>query len=397
MNESIRPAIVVVGYNRPDSIKRLLNSISEAFYPVEDVTLIISLDKSDIQPTLIDIAESFEWKHGKKIIKAQKERLGLRKHIISSGDLSFEYGGVIILEDDLFVARDYYNYVYQAINYYSDERRIAGIGLYSHEWNGYSFAPFLKRIGDNDVFAGQFSITWGQCWTARQWKNFKEWLANNEIWHFNNRIPERINKWSNQSWGKYFVSYIVENGLFYIIPNISMSTNFSESGEHCLLSDTSHQVTLWDCVNKKYALGDFDSLFKYDIFFEPVLKNDIAGIPPNQIDVDLNQTGSRCFSRRYRLTTKKMAYKIIASFGLELRPIDKNIFEGITGEGIYLYDLSQKHKKSKLEFDKLGYDIRGYNFIQLYNAAWKMMRKTLYIKAKKLKKSLLRKKHHRTK
>ena len=38
----IKPAIVVVGYNRPQSIKRLLESICEANYPFDDITLIVS-------------------------------------------------------------------------------------------------------------------------------------------------------------------------------------------------------------------------------------------------------------------------------------------------------------------------------------------------------------------
>ena len=50
-------AIVVVGYNRPAEMMRLLKSICDADYTSIFVDLIISLDFSDKQADLIAIAE----------------------------------------------------------------------------------------------------------------------------------------------------------------------------------------------------------------------------------------------------------------------------------------------------------------------------------------------------
>src|SRR5690606_2699567 len=41
------PTVVVIGYNRPKSLGRLLRSLSKAHYPAGNVRLVISLDKSD--------------------------------------------------------------------------------------------------------------------------------------------------------------------------------------------------------------------------------------------------------------------------------------------------------------------------------------------------------------
>ena len=268
----IKPAIAIIGYKRIDSLIRLLNSIKNAFYPVNNITLVISIDKSEKQEEIKNIIDSFNWDHGEKIVILHSERQGLKKHIISNGNLSLKYGAVIILEDDLFVAPDFYNFIYQAVNFYESCEKIAGIGLYSHEWNGYAHAPFIKRIGEADVFAGQFSITWGQCWTSTRWKDFMNWLSVNEEYKYNFYIPERINRWSKQSWGKYFASYIKEKDLFYIIPNISMSTNFSEVGQHSSFANTDHQVSLWLCQNKKYIFKNFENLYKYDMLLSLYLK-----------------------------------------------------------------------------------------------------------------------------
>ena len=57
----INPAIVIVGYNRINSIKRLLNSVVSAYYPEGEIDLIISLDYSDIQADLIEEIKKYKW------------------------------------------------------------------------------------------------------------------------------------------------------------------------------------------------------------------------------------------------------------------------------------------------------------------------------------------------
>ena len=47
MANMIKPAIIVIAYNREESLKRLLTSLNNAIYESDDITLIISIDKSD--------------------------------------------------------------------------------------------------------------------------------------------------------------------------------------------------------------------------------------------------------------------------------------------------------------------------------------------------------------
>lgn len=378
----IKPAIVVVGYNRVNSMARLLQSIKNAYYPVNDITLIISLDKGEKQNEIKLLAENFQWEHGTKEIKVYNERQGLKKHIIKNGNLALKYGAIIVLEDDLYVAPDFYNFAYQAVNYYKNDNKVVGIGLYSHEWNGYSSSPFIKRIGQADVFAGQFSITWGQCWTKRSWQGFYEWLQKQDKYIYNSDIPERINRWSNQSWGKYFVNYIQENNLYYIIPNISLSTNFSDVGQHSKYRNTDHQVSLWLQKNKQYVFLPFDKLFKYDLFFEPILEKPLLGISRELIDVDLNMTKKKKLERRYLLTTKKRNYRLLKSYSLDLRPIELNILQSLEGDGIYFYDTQIKENNKHILEKKLFYDLRGYNFIQLFKGALRNFKIVFFIKSK---------------
>ena len=56
-------ALVVVGYNRPDSIRRILKSLAEAQYDYENIQLVVSIDHSGNEE-VVQAAEDFEWKYG---------------------------------------------------------------------------------------------------------------------------------------------------------------------------------------------------------------------------------------------------------------------------------------------------------------------------------------------
>ena len=56
-------AIVVVGYNRRDSMKRLLASLLKAIYPNQRIPLVISIDCSGNEDIYND-ARTFVWPYG---------------------------------------------------------------------------------------------------------------------------------------------------------------------------------------------------------------------------------------------------------------------------------------------------------------------------------------------
>ena len=289
----IKPAIVVVGYNRPEAIKRLLISINNAYYMFDDIPLFVSIDECELSNEVEKVVRDMEWKHGDIIIRRFKNRQGLRRHIIQCGDLSEKYGAVIILEDDLVVSPSFYQFTYEAVNFYRNNQQICGISLYSHAWNGYAGISFMPMQNQYDVYMGQFSISWGQCWTAAQWKSFKEWYAENEnkLPKENFSMPSNILTWNDQSWGKYFASYLVEKNLYYIIPYVSMSTNFSEAGQHCSQSNATYQVSLLVGLKRNYLFPEVIDAVKYDIFFERIFDNiTIAEIDGNDICVNLNSS-----------------------------------------------------------------------------------------------------------
>lgn len=369
METQITPAIVAVGYNRPDSMSRLLKSLKQASYPFRSIHLIISIDKSDASDSVYQVAENFEWDFGEKRIIKYSSRQGLRQHILKCGDLSYDYGAVIILEDDLVVSPSFYYYAFQACNYYENEEKVAGIALYSHSWNGYVGYHFIPEHNEFDTYMGQFSITWGECWTKNQWDQFRKWFNGHEdlLPIENNQMPQSISHWGQQSWGKYFASFITERDLYYVIPYISMSSNFADKGEHNRYIDSSHQVAILNGVKKNYKFSTFNSAIKYDLFFERIYSENIGGIQGKNICVDLNDHKLTTGDKDYLLTTQILNLPCICKFGLRLRPIDSNITWNVEGNEIKLYHCGKNYKlDSKTKFyPRLDYDFYGFSWKQV--------------------------------
>lgn len=342
----VKPAIVAVGYNRPAGMKRLLKSIGKAKFNDTDITLIVSIDESNMSNEVEKVAQEFEWNYGKKEIRRFPERQGLRKHIVQCGDYSEKYGAVIILEDDLVVAEDFYSYVCEAHEAYNENEKISGIALYSFRSNQFTHFTFTPMPSIHDVYLGDMVVTWGQSWNLKQWRSFKEWYLEHEgkLPLENVNIPRDISGWT-RSWGRYFASYMADRNLSYIYPYIARSTCFSDFGEHnkTALPLTFVQVPLMNGCPKEYSFGAYEELVHYDCFYERVLsENDvITGISGNEICMDLNNMKTSAGGKKYVATNSELPYKKIASFGLTLRPISLNLFHEISGDQLHLYQLNE--------------------------------------------------------
>ncbi len=362
LKETICPAIVTIGYNRPKSLYRLLKSVANAKYDFYNIPLVISIDKSEIQAEVVGVAEDFEWNYGEKIIRTFNERQGLRNHVLQCGDLAEEYGAVILLEDDIVVSPEFYSYTVKALEFYKSEKRIAGISLYSHKYNGFAQKIFTPVHNGFDTYFAQFGVSWGQCWTKDQWNCFRDWYSTNGSRKLQRQdnIPTEVSNYSEKSWGKYFIYYMVETNKYYVMPYEALSTCFADVGEHVSVANTAHQVPLL-MGKRSYKFARYEDAEKYDIFFESI---NIRQYFPKEIAdglcVDLYGLRGRKISNRYLLTSKCKPYKKLKTYGLSMRPKELNIRFEIEGDGIFLYDTqTSKQYDGGEDWPEIYYDTLG--------------------------------------
>lgn len=334
--------VVVVAFNRARSLKRLLGSLNDAIYTVDDVPLIISIDKGDSNQDVLAVAESFVWEHGEKKVVYQETNLKLRRHVLQCGDYALKYGNVIVLEDDLYVSKYFYQYAESALMFTQDNNRIGGISLYNHRFNVESAEPFESIDDGYDNWYFQFASSWGEAWSKSQWERFKEWYEKSPNIDDCSQIPLYVRQWSQSSWLKYFIAYLIEKDLYFLYPHKSLTTNFGDAGTHVNKNNTNHQVPI---QNGKitYKFSELEmSKAVYDAYYESVyLQSKI--IDGQKVLVDLY--GKKTIEPdklHYVVSRQALPYKIVKKYGCNMRPHEENILREIEGDDFFLYDMNSR-------------------------------------------------------
>jgi hypothetical protein len=329
----LKPAIIVPAYRRPEALSRLLVSLNQAEYTVADVQLLISLDggaSADVQ----DVADSFGFNGGACQVIRQSHNFGLRNHILWCGDQSEKYGVVIVLEDDLVVDPHFYSYAMAAAGKYADEEMIAGVSLYAQRYNEYVGLPFEPTYNGTSAYFMQVPCSWGQAWTARQWRHFRNWYGVGDRQKVDARtaLPDVVKSWPESSWKKYFAAYLAETGKYVVYPYNSYATNCADpGGSHMQPRTTLYQVPLGQAKRQCEAFG-FQGLrhdsVTYDSFMEPGsgYMAGLLGMDSYSLEIDMygSKPSELIRSKEYVLTSRPVA-GAVSFFPLMYKPLEKNI------------------------------------------------------------------------
>lgn len=333
------PAIVIAGYNRPESLKRLLDFVAKAHYPDEEVTLVISLDFGGGREVAW-AAEEFNWTRGPKQIIHRPNRMGLKAHLLACGDLTAVYGSIILLEDDLGVSPYFYDYAVKVMNHYGEDPELAGFSLYSHQLaESNSFYPFQPADPACDVYFIQYAISWGQCWTHAQWKPFKDWLIGQKA-NFILREPSYLKKWSQNSWKRDFILYMIWSNTYFVCPTRSLSTNFGEPGMNFGQRTGQYQVPLLNTPYSFSFVSRAATVNVYDAWFElepGSIKELVPGLDSYDFEVDFygSKRKGQDLTRPWVLTVQPVN-QFAAKWGMRMKPLEQNLIFDIEGDDLFL-------------------------------------------------------------
>lgn len=346
MSNPVNLAIVIVAYNRPDALSRLLNDLKNVDYEGFTVPLIISIDYSGSNGAF-EVADAFEWEFGEKKIIRHLSNLGLKKHVLKCGDLVKDYDAVIVLEDDLMVSPAMFSYAWRAVEQYKDDKNIAAVSLYTKGWSETAMQQFTPALSVYDTYFIQTAESLGQIWFKNEWFQFKEWLRTHESFGKSESIPLNVRLWDDKSWKKFHIWYCIEKEKYTVYPYRALTRCGSDEGEHVKkdkkVSNVSQiQVPILESVLKDYRFAEFkdEKAVKYDAFLERVFNN--------YADTCFDLYGQKTQYKGYRyvVTPKNLNYKIVDTYGLLLRPHEDNITSKEKGDYFVKYDLTERHNNS---------------------------------------------------
>lgn len=363
-------ALVVVAYNRLDSVSRILDSLNRSDYGGKDVTLIISVDKSNTD-VVEKYAKDYSWKYGQKIVSTHEKNMGLRNHMLSLGSWFKDFDTLVILEDDIVVSPNFFSYVEQTVEKYAIEDQIAGISLFNFGVNYQTKNLFEPLKSEYDVYFMNCAMSWGEVWMKKQWKDFYNWYEKHLDFPTVHSLPTTICSWSNKSWLKYHTRYCIENNKYFVYPYTSFTTNMGDEGVHhrkgSRFETILTQVPLQYGSIGQLRLPDFtESCICYDGFFENKALYTALNLKEEECCLDLNSSNTNPMHKRYWLSTRLLDYKIIKSYALLYRPIEINIINKTDGHNIFLYDTSvveknpYKEEKALLLYGHRVHDIFSF-------------------------------------
>jgi hypothetical protein len=336
----MKPAIVVVAFNRPKSLGKLLHTISIADYDYQDITLVISIDYTEHagHHEVVKIAEEFCWEYGDKKVIVHQENMGLRNHILSCGDMTKQYGAVIVLEDDLRVSEGFYRYAMEAAKFYYKESNIAGVSLYSYEYEELGWYKFYPKNIGGDTYFMQWASSWGQLWTDLQWSKFREWYCGDRILS-HNKVPDKVKSWK-KSWKKHYICYLAEKNLFFVYPYISYTTvrdalDEEKGVHHASDQRTSNVLLSRSIIKRDFVFSGFSQEdIKYDAFFQPTAKRVFVESLNEIVEVEFDLFGTKKkhnITSNYVCSTKSIARKV-QTFSNKLIPYEDNILLNESGD-----------------------------------------------------------------
>ena len=333
-------AIVITAYNRPAPLERLLKSLLKIRVD-EEIPLIISIDNGGTDE-VNKVANSFEWPYGKKIVNIHKEKLGLVKHFIWTGDKTKEYENIIFLEDDLLVSPEVVDYTKQVVEFYKNDSRVAAASLYNPIFNEAAGTRFYQIQDGFDAYFLQQPY-WGHIWMRDKWSGFKEFLGsyveNKEI------LPPNIASWK-ESFKKKFVQYLIETNKTVVTPRVSLVTNSGIGGLHS--GDLYHYQSELMIEKKKYRLPSLEeSKARYDSFeeIEPeILKLYNPELSHYDFEVDIN--GLRNSYKHDYVLTSRPTQNALFTYSSFMKPSELSVVLGISSDkGLALTKKSDIIKK----------------------------------------------------
>ena len=242
--------IHVLTWNRPASVKRLLDSLSISAYDGDVVDLIIHIDGGRGTEETEQISVDFEWPYGRKEKIKSKANCGLAMAWFNAWKPKSSNERAIIFEDDIVVSPLWYKWLKKAWQAYINATDVAGISLMRQ-----TLVPkeriksrTMEIVNNHEPFLYKLLGSTGFSPHPEHWKKFTDWIDSVNYKTVDVFVPGLITSrwWKDQSrwwkgrssrmWTQHFIYFSNKHELYTLYINLpdgkTLAANMRESGAH---------------------------------------------------------------------------------------------------------------------------------------------------------------------
>ena len=240
--------IHILAWNRPQSFKRLIDSLSVTLYDGDEVNLIIHVDGGGNSTETYKISREYQWPHGQKTVIKSSVNQGLARAWFNVWIPLLPSDRAIIFEDDIVVSHLWYRWLKKAWDVYMNRTDLAGICLMRQTF--IPKAPCNKRrreiINDHQPFLYKLVGSTGLSPHPVHWKKFINWIHRVDYESVDVSVPGLITThwWKQQNrrnmWTQHFIYFCNKNKLYHLYVNLpnktTLASNMQEAGQHYKIS-----------------------------------------------------------------------------------------------------------------------------------------------------------------
>jgi len=249
--QEFRLKVIVLTMNRPESLNRLLTSISRTYFEFEDdkIEVEIHVDKSQgwLYRDCVSLAQNYSLPAGRGSVTPvlAEENHGLQAAWFNSWLPNSLSDYAVIIEDDLELAPQWFSWLRRAWTTYGHRTDVAGIALSRQYMVVQKPERDFEILNEGVPFLYRLVGTWGFSPHPARWTQFINWfnqldkqfdpyvpgLITSDWLHIHNRQGRR-----HMTWEQWHVYYSNNHNLFTLYHNLPsrevLLSNWREAGVH---------------------------------------------------------------------------------------------------------------------------------------------------------------------
>ncbi|MDC0465113.1 glycosyltransferase [Pseudomonadales bacterium] len=232
--------IVVIGFNRPEHLRRTLDALAKCIgFKNSKVLIFLDGPRDHIDEALCkkvkSVCEKFSWDKPNVKLKVRNQNLGLAKNITNAiTEVISKYKKIIVLEDDLIVSPVFIEFMNLGLQKYEKNSKI---------WHLSGWSPELP-VATEDIYCSEKMFCWGWATWSDKWEYYSkdtnrmisEWNPK-AIHQFN--YESTANHWNQilfnhlnitNTWAVFWAASIFDNNGLCVNPKKSLVKNIGFDG-----------------------------------------------------------------------------------------------------------------------------------------------------------------------
>ena len=180
---STKGAIVLVAYNRPDELQRVLSSIKSSKREIiNELVISLHLGNRDVEALCYEIdwirTRILEKRHDSSSTKKK-----INQNVFAGIKGAFENPAndwAVVIEDDIVVSEDFFFFVSEMMKRFSKDKNFFGI-------NGFSGVP-RKNSKSSEFGRYRYGFGWGWALSREKWISLNRYWSGQEDFHWDQLI-----------------------------------------------------------------------------------------------------------------------------------------------------------------------------------------------------------------